>query len=80
MLALRARGLGSVLITGHIEHCEQEVAKILDLPADITQAALLPVAYFTGADFKPAQRIPPNSVRIGIGGENGGWASAPSCL
>ena len=58
MLALRARGLGSVLITGHIEHCEREVAKILDLPADITQAALLPVAYFTGADFKPAKRAP----------------------
>jgi nitroreductase len=58
MLALRARGLGSVLITGHIEHCEREVTKILDLPADITQAALVPVAYFTGADFKPATRAP----------------------
>jgi len=58
MLALRARGLGSVLITGHIEHCGREVAKILDLPDDITQAALVPVAYFIGADFKPAKRVP----------------------
>ncbi len=58
MLALRARGLGSVLITGHIEHCERAVAEILDIPDDITQAALLPVAYFTGADFKPAKRAP----------------------
>ncbi|HKA52970.1 MAG TPA: nitroreductase family protein [Candidatus Binatia bacterium] len=58
MLALRARGLGSVLITGHIQHYEREVAKILDIPHDITQAALVPVAYFTGADFKPAKRVP----------------------
>lgn len=58
MLALRARGIGSVLITGYIEHCEREVAQILDIPDDITQAALLPVAYFTGADFKPAKRVP----------------------
>jgi nitroreductase len=57
MLALRARGLGSVLITGHIEHSEREISKILDLPDDITQAALLPIAYFTGADFKPAKRV-----------------------
>jgi nitroreductase len=58
MLALRARGLGSVLITGHIEHCEREIAEILDIPNDITQAALLPVAYFTGVDFKAAKRAP----------------------
>src|SRR5215510_12754104 len=58
MLALRARGLGSVLITGHIQHCEREIAEILDIPDDITQAALVPVAYFTGADFKLAKRMP----------------------
>ncbi len=58
MLALRARGIGSVMTTLHIEHFEREVARILDLPADVTQAALLPVAYFTGADFKPAKRVP----------------------
>jgi nitroreductase len=58
MLALRARGLGSVLVTFHIHHCEREVARILDIPDDVTQAALLPVAYFTGTDFKPAKRAP----------------------
>jgi nitroreductase len=57
MLALRARGLGSVWTTIHL-HYEQEVAALLGIPADITQAALLPVAYFTGTDFKPAKRVP----------------------
>jgi hypothetical protein len=37
---------------------EKEVAALLGIPADVTQAALLPVAYFSGADFKPASRIP----------------------
>jgi nitroreductase len=58
MLALRARGIGSVMTTLHIEHFEQEMARILDIPKDTTQAAVLPVAYFTGADFKPAKRVP----------------------
>lgn len=58
MLALRARGLGSVMMTFHIHHFERKVAKILDIPDDVTQAALLPIAYFTGTDFKPAKRMP----------------------
>jgi hypothetical protein len=29
----------------------------LGIPANVTQAALLPVAYFTGDDFQPAQRV-----------------------
>ena len=56
MLALRARGLGSVMTTQHIQHLEQEMAHVLELPERLTQAALLAVAYFSGADFKPAQR------------------------
>lgn len=56
-LALRARGLGSALTTVHIA-LENEVAQALDIPPDITQAALLPVAYFTGKDFKRGQRKP----------------------
>jgi nitroreductase len=43
MLALRARGLGSAWTTLHLPY-EQEVAEILGIPANITQAALLPVA------------------------------------
>jgi nitroreductase len=57
MLALRARGIGSAWTTLHLRY-EQEVAQILSIPADVTQAALLPVAYFKGADFKPARRKP----------------------
>ena len=57
MLALRARGVGSSLTTMHLMH-EQEAAAILGIPEDITQVALLPIAYFTGDSFKPAGRIP----------------------
>ena len=58
MLALRARGLGSVMTTQHIQHLEQEMAQVLGLPDGLTQAALLAVAYFMGTDFKPAKRAP----------------------
>jgi nitroreductase len=57
MLALRARGLGSAWTTLHLLY-EKEVAELLGIPADVTQAALLPVAYFIGDDFKPASRVP----------------------
>jgi nitroreductase len=56
MLALRARGLGSAWTTLHLMY-EQEAARLLGIPAHITQTALIPVAYFTGADFKPAKRL-----------------------
>ena len=56
MLAARARGLGSAWTTLHLVF-EQDAAKILGIPAEITQTALLPVAYFTGTDFKPATRL-----------------------
>jgi nitroreductase len=57
MLALRARGIGSAWTTLHLMF-EQDAAKILGIPDTITQAALLPVAHFTGSDFKPAKRLP----------------------
>ncbi len=56
MLALRARGLGSAWTTLHLRY-EQEVATILGIPSNISQAALLPVAYFLGDDFQPAARV-----------------------
>jgi len=56
-LALRSRGLGSVWTTLHLAH-EREVAQLLDIPDDVTQVALLPVAYTVGLDFKPAARQP----------------------
>lgn len=58
MLALRARGLGAAWTTLHIVYYEQEAATLLGIPAHIMQAALLPVAYYRGEDFKPAKRIP----------------------
>jgi hypothetical protein len=37
---------------------EKEVTALLGIPAGLTPAACLPVAYFTGEDFKPARRVP----------------------
>ena len=61
MLAARSRGLGSAWTTLHLIS-EKEAAKLLGIPDDVTQTALLPVAYFTGKDFKPANRVDPRSV------------------
>ncbi|MDP3908838.1 MAG: nitroreductase family protein [Gemmatimonadales bacterium] len=55
MLALRARGLGAAWTTDHLIY-EEDVARLLAIPAGVTQAVLLAVAYFTGQDFKPAPR------------------------
>lgn len=60
-LALRSRGLGSVWTTLHLAR-EKDVAELLGIPEDVTQAALLPVAYTIGTDFKPAVRPPAKSV------------------
>lgn len=57
MLALRARGVGSAWTTLHLMY-EQEAARLLGIPEHVTQVALLPVAYFRGQDFKPAERLP----------------------
>jgi nitroreductase len=56
-LALRSRGLGTCYTTLHLAH-EAEAAALLGIPDDITQVALLPVAYTTGDEFKPARRGP----------------------
>ena len=58
MLAARSRGLGSVWTSFHLAH-EQEAAELLGIPYDeVMQAALIPVAYTIGTDFKPAKRAP----------------------
>lgn len=56
MLALRSRGLGSAWTTLHLRY-EQEVAEVLGIPSNVTQSALLPVAYAPGP-FRPAARVP----------------------
>src|SRR5262249_2747812 len=62
MLAARLRGLGSAYTTLHIKY-EREIAEKLGIPFErITQAALLPVAYYTGEAFQPAERIPLDTI------------------
>jgi nitroreductase len=61
MLALRSRGLGSAWTTLHLFK-EQEAAELLGIPADVTQVSLIPVAYTTGGDFKPAKRPPVEQI------------------
>ena len=60
-LALRSRGLGSALTTLHLFH-EAAAAKVLGVPDDYSQVALLPVAYTKGTDFKPAERPKPETI------------------
>ncbi len=62
MLAARSRGLGSVWTSFHLAH-EREAAELLGIPYDeVMQAALIPVAYTIGTDFKPATRAPLESM------------------
>ncbi len=61
MLAARSRGLGTAWTTLHLGY-EAEVAALLDLPADVHQAALIPTAYYTGDTFRPAHRQTLDSV------------------
>ncbi len=61
LLALRSRGLGSVWTTMHLAR-EREVGELLGIPATVTQAALFPVAYTIGTDFRPARRPPAETI------------------
>ena len=61
MLAARSRGLGTVWTTFHLFR-EQQAAELLGIPFDeVMQAALIPVAYTVGTEFKPAVRSPLDS-------------------
>lgn len=61
MLAARSRGLGTAYTTIHL-FAEGEAAEILGIPDTVSQAALIPVAYYTGDDFKPAKRRPVEEI------------------
>ena len=61
MIALRTRGLGTAWTTIHLGR-EKEISELLGIPANVSQAVLFPVAYFTGDDFKVANRLPSSSV------------------
>jgi len=60
-LALRSRGLGSTLTTISL-FFEADVAALLNIPEDVMQVALLPVAYTKGTDFKLAVRPPAEQI------------------
>jgi nitroreductase len=62
MLAARARGLVTAWTTLHLRY-ERETAQILGIPYErYTQTALITVGYHTGGEFKPAERIPLDSI------------------
>ena len=62
LCALRERGLGSAWTTLHLAH-EKDVAELLGIPYDnYMQGGLFPIAYTKGTDFKPAGRLPLDSI------------------
>lgn len=62
MLAARARGIGTAWTTLHLRY-EREVAEIIGIPYErYTQAALTPIAYTKGTDFKLAERAPVSEI------------------
>jgi len=61
-LAARSRGLGTAWTTLHLRY-EPQAAELLGIPYDdVTQLALIPVAYTKGSVFKPAHREPLDTV------------------
>lgn len=61
MLAARARGLGAIWTTMTLARHE-EIAELVEMPAGITQAALIPLAYYAGEPLGPAPRPAPESI------------------
>ena len=62
MLAARARGLGTCWTIFHL-YFEEEAAQLLSiLYADVTQVALIPVAYTHGTVFHPGPRRPTETM------------------
>jgi len=60
-LALRSRGLCSAFTTAYLAR-EGDIQDLLGIPERVTQAALLPVAYPIGQNFRPAVRRPAREV------------------
>ena len=61
MLALRARGLGSVWTSIGVARTDR-ISALLRIPDDFRHVALLPVAYTVGTDFRRAARPPATSI------------------
>lgn len=62
-LALRSRGLGSVLTTAH-QADQLAMAAILGIPTSWDQICLIPVAHTTGGDFRRSPRRPVDDVIV----------------
>ena len=60
-LALRARGLGSAWTTAILSE-QDELKEILDIPDDVTEIAMFPVAWTKGTDFSKVPRIPAQEI------------------
>ena len=56
MLAARSRGLGTTMTT-LTTMFDRAVSDVLEIPDHAAHCALVPVAYYTGDAFKPAQRL-----------------------
>ena len=61
MLAARSRGLGTCWTNLHMFMAE-EADTVLGLPAGVMQVALIPTAYTSGLDFRPAHRRPLDEI------------------
>jgi nitroreductase len=63
-LALRSRGLGSCWTTLHLlRDGEKQAAEVLGIPfEEYSQGGLFPIAYTKGTDFRPAKRLPAETV------------------
>lgn len=57
-LALRSRGLGSVMTCMHLPF-EAEISAMLGIPRAVTQICLLPVGHVRGSEVGPAERSAP---------------------
>ncbi|CDO87221.1 nitroreductase [Mycobacterium triplex] len=63
-LALRSRGLGSCWTTLHLlGDGERKAAEVLGIPyEEFSQGGLFPIAYTKGTDFRPAKRLPADTL------------------
>jgi nitroreductase len=74
-LALRSRGLASVMTTVHLQRHE-DMAGLLGIPDGVTQAALVPIAHLLGDELHPAGRRPVREVAFADHWD-GAWDQPP---
>lgn len=75
-VALRARGLGTAWTTAILGK-RDELREVLGVPEGNTQIAMIPVAWFTGEDFKKAPRHPAREITF-LDRYGHAWQSGPS--